>query len=306
MGEGIITRKGGAVESGSDLYVFSSHTFTNANATGRLGPTIDQVRSAYSSQSWAQNNDYLSMTKQGIQQWTVPANGTYRIEVWGAQGSTATGSTGGLGARMRGDFSLTQGEIIEILVGQNAPNTSGRENLSSSGGGGSFVIRTPYNTNQSILVIAGGGGGTGNERPSTSNGTTSTNGQTGSHGTGGINGNGGTSGVATAGAGAGFFTDGVGGGGAGIAFVNGGFGGPIRDTYSINGGGFGGGGSVTSGGNSRYGGGGGYSGGSGSTNSAGATTGLWGGGGGSINNGNNQSNSSGVKSGHGLVTITKL
>jgi hypothetical protein len=49
---------------------------------------------------------------------------------------------------------------LQILVGQNAPNTSNRINQSSSGGGGSFVTQAPHNTNASILVIAGGGGGT--------------------------------------------------------------------------------------------------------------------------------------------------
>jgi parallel beta-helix repeat protein len=275
--------------------------FSNCGAIGKDGPTQTQVDTEYS----GTNLDGQVTVVNGIQYWTVPTTGTYKIEAWGAQGSSATGTTGGLGAYMSGDFELTQGEVVRVLVGQNAPNTPGRENLSSSGGGGSFVVRDPYNTNASILVIAGGGGGTGNERPATSNASITTAGQTGSHGSGGIDGNGGTSGIETAGAGGGFFTDGGGTSGAeGNAWLNGGSGGDINSLYSINGGGFGGGGSVTAGGNSRYGGGGGYSGGSGSSSQSGATTGLWGGGGGSYNSGLNQDNQAGIRYGHGLVVIT--
>jgi hypothetical protein len=294
---------------GGGLYDFTTGTFTPGGATGRLGPSLTQARNGLTGSgtgTWKNNTEFFN-TSSGIQLWTVPQDGTYRIEAWGAQGTGFGGLNGGFGARMRGDFTLTAGEIIRILVGQQSNPTSGRVNLSSPGGGGSFVVRDPYSTNQSILVIAGGGGGTGNERPSTSNATTSTSGQTGSHGSGGTNGNGGTSGNSGAGSGGGFFGNGqASGSSGGNAFVNGGLGGVENSTYSVEGGGFGAGGSITSGGNSRYGGGGGYSGGSGSSSLSGATTGLWGGGGGSFNSGSNQSNTAGARSGNGQVTITLL
>jgi gliding motility-associated-like protein len=293
-----------AATNGTGSSSGQTYNFTNCGVSGRVGPTQAQVNTAYSGTSL---DGQINVIGDGIQEWIVPQTGTYRIEAAGAQGSTATGTTGGLGAYMSGDFDLVAGDVIRILVGQNAPNTSGRENLSSSGGGGSFVTKAPHNSNASILVIAGGGGGTGNEQPATANGTTAQNGQTGSHGAGGTNGDGGTSGISSAGAGGGFFTNGVTSGtSGGNAYINGGQGGSINTTYSVNGGGFGGGGSVISGGNSRYGGGGGYSGGSGSSSLSGATTGLWGGGGGSYNSGTNQNNISGVNSGHGYVTITNL
>lgn len=275
------------------------YTFTNAGQIGNTGPSQAQLNAAYTGTPLAGQVTSIN----GIQQWIVPTTGTYRVEAWGAQGSNATATTGGLGAYMSGEFALTAGETLWVLVGQNAPNTPTRINLSSSGGGGSFITKTPHNTNASILVIAGGGGGTGDERPATSNATTAQNGQTGSAGAGGVNGNGATTGTAGAGPGGGFFTNGI-STGFGFAYVNGGAGGPVNATYSVNGGGFGGGGSVTSGGNSRYGGGGGYSGGSGSTSLSGATTGLWGGGGGSYNNGTNQLNQGGVNFGHGKVVIS--
>jgi hypothetical protein len=307
---GVASARSFRASKGLGLFPFSTATFSPGGAIGRLGPSLAQARTGLTgpeTDNWKNNTEFFNTTN-GIQLWTVPVSGTYRIEAWGAQGSTATGGTGGLGARMRGDFALTEGEIIRILVGQNAPNTSGRENLSSSGGGGSFVVKSPYDTNQSILVIAGGGGGTGNERPSTSNAHTLTSGRTGSHGSGGSNGSGGTSGTTAAGSGGGFFTDGqTSGDSGGFSFVSGGgLGGLVDTSWSINGGGFGGGGSITGGGNSRYGGGGGYSGGSGSESLSGATSGLWGGGGGSFNSGTNQSNSDGARTGAGQVIITLI
>ena len=104
------------------------------------------------------------MTTTGYQEWTVPKSGTYRIEAKGAQGaqsSNAGGYTVGKGAYIRGDFSLTKGDIYFILVGQAGQT----QNQNGGGGGGSFVVKKttsvlngPADLSK-ILVIAGGGGG---------------------------------------------------------------------------------------------------------------------------------------------------
>jgi len=87
----------------------------------------------------------------------VPYTGDYRIEAVGAAGGyglqSNNGQYRGRGARMNGTFSLSKGEIISILVGQEGGINS--VFYSSGGGGGTFVVRgcsTP-------LIIAGGGGG---------------------------------------------------------------------------------------------------------------------------------------------------
>jgi hypothetical protein len=148
----------GKSKGGNGLYNFSSHTFTNAGATGRTGPIISQVRSAYSTATWAQKNSYLSMTTQGIQEWTVPATGSYTIRVAGAKGGDAKGYTGGSGRTVDATFTLTQNQVIKILIGQSglSATSSSYNNVGGGGGGGSFVINK---TNNSILLIAGGGGG---------------------------------------------------------------------------------------------------------------------------------------------------
>jgi hypothetical protein len=275
------------------LYSFTTHTFTNATATGRNGPTLAQCRTAYNSSSWTQNSLFFDVVS-GIQYWTVPEDGIYQIEAAGAQGE---GTSPGLGARMRGNFSLTKGEIIRILIGQIPAGSAG---TNAGGGGGSFVVKSPYNNNDSILVIAGGGGGS---RSTVSNrhGNTSTSGGSGSGSfttLGGTDGNGGAVNNANQGPGGGFFTNGAGGAAnAGIAFINGGQGG--NDAIS---GGFGGGGGTISSSAERMAGGGGYSGGG----TARTNTSAAAGGGGSYNSGANPSNSAGVNSGNGYVIITRL
>ncbi|MFH0888660.1 MAG: glycine rich domain-containing protein, partial [Planctomycetota bacterium] len=238
-----------------------------------------------------------------IQTWTVPSNGTYQIEVYGAQGGNTSGGTytGGLGARMRGDFTLTAGQGLRILVGQQGTGTS----FSYSGGGGGSFVTTSTN---SPLIIAGGGGG-GNAGTATyglpgqitTNGSNSTRGIAG--GTGGNGGAGGNGG----GGGGGLSTNGGTGSNCnynpGLAFVNGGTGAAATVPSNSGEGGFGGGASGD--GNCCGGGGagGGYSGGGGGGTTCGQGVG---GGGGSYNGGTNPSNTAGARTGAGLVTITSL
>ena len=308
---------GGPPPTPGDLYNFTSFTFTTGNKIGRTGPSLAELLAVYdtTTYSWLSNTSNFNMLTNGIQLWTVPKTGTYRITSRGAQGSAPESTTGGRGAVMRGDFSLTAGEKIQILVGQTAPvGVVARVNKSSSGGGGSFVVKYTGVTNivADILVIAGGGGGTGSDRPANADASTTTSGLAGRlGGAGGTNGSGGT-GTGSNGGGGGFLTNGT-QTGFGSSFLNGGLGGAINASYAANGGGFGGGGSPTNGVLFRYAGGGGYSGGGASTtfgnlDGSGSTTGHWGGGGGSYNAGSNQSNLSGNSgnTGAGSVLIELL
>ncbi len=239
------------------------------------------------------------------QTYTVPAGvNTLTIECLGAQG----GAGGGLGAQIQGDVSVTSGDVLTIIVGEEGHlQLGGNFQNSAGGGGGSFVYNATTNT---LLMAAGGGGGlcpwlnavplhadaAGQAGP---DGGDNSDGQS----LGGTGGNGGAegiwSGTPCAGGGAGWLTVGgsiygglnaptwaggpgyCGGGGGGCGGVGG---------Y----GGGGGGGNLYGGG----GGGGGYSGG------AGGNDPDHGGGGGSFNSGTNQINNGGVNAGNGMVTIT--
>ena len=210
-----------------------------------------------------------------MQTWVVPAGVTsITIEAFGSQGGTGYPGTGGLGASMRGTFTVTPGQILKILVGQKGLTTS-----YSSGGGGSFVsdnINTP-------MIVAGGGG-------TSSAGVITLSGGGAGAGTEGSGG--------TAIGGGGFYgtgSDGCNGSGGGKSFVTGGFGGNAGGGGGMGGFGGGSGGGYYSsfgGGCTSYGSGGGYSGGGS------------GGGGGSYNAGTNQSNYPGVQSGDGKVLIS--
>ena len=87
----------------------------------------------------------------------MPYSGDYRIEAVGAAGGydthADTSQNRGRGARMIGTFNLWQGEIIQILVGQEGGIN--KYGYGSGGGGGTFVVRG----SNTPLIIAGGGGG---------------------------------------------------------------------------------------------------------------------------------------------------
>lgn len=148
------------------LYSFSSFTFTNANWEGQDGPTLTTLKSSYSGTSWTQNSTYYSMVDQGIQRWTVPSSGTYRITAKGAAGSAYNTqysavvpySARSKGASITGDFYLTQNQVINIVVGHRGWANNDGNNYAGGGGGGSFVYNQADNT---LYVAAGGGGGNG-------------------------------------------------------------------------------------------------------------------------------------------------
>ncbi len=128
--------------------------FTHLGASGRNGPA------SLGSQYAGQDHDGQVTLSSGIQQWTVPYTGQYKIEAIGAAGgydmwSSASSSAQyrGRGARMIGTFNLSRGEIIQILVGQEGAINS--VSYSSGGGGGTFLVRG----SRTPLIIAGGGGG---------------------------------------------------------------------------------------------------------------------------------------------------
>ena len=132
-------------------YLGFNATFTNLGSTERNGPT--SVVRPYT----GQDHEGQVTLSSGIQQWTVPYTGQYRIEAVGAAGGYRINhddiQNRGRGARMVGTFNLSKDELIQILVGQEG---GGRNNhWSSGGGGGTFVVRG----NNVSLIVAGGGGG---------------------------------------------------------------------------------------------------------------------------------------------------
>lgn len=263
--------------SAANLYSFTSHTFTNCGATGNSGPTLAQCKTAYSAAAWSTNSAYLNLYA-GIESWTAPATGSYKITAAGAAGAGGAKAQG-LGAIIRATVTLTKGNVYRILVGQAGSNGSGG---SGGGGGGTYFADASNNP----IIVAGGGAGAydnGVGNASRANGQTTTSGSLNADGSyaGGTSGNAGASAYYPAG-GAGFYGNSsqpagasqYGYTGIALSFVNGGTGG---NTCCSAFGGFGGGGG-THGNTGGGGGGGGYSGGAGGPYSSVAA----GGGGGSF------------------------
>jgi len=177
-------------------------------------------------------------TTPGSTTFTAPEAGVYDILAFGAQGGNS-GGDGGLGAEVGGDFRLTAGEVLSIVVGVdgNGPQVFG---FTGDGGGGTLVLTSTG----TALLIAGGGGGASDESDG-GPGLISGNGGNaygGPGGNGGVDGSDGGAGDAPDGAGGG---GGLNSGGGGALCCTGGGGvndGPIGFNFGGGGGGFSGGG----------------------------------------------------------------
>ncbi len=289
---------------GDFLYSFSSFSFSTAGSTGYNGPTLEQCLITYTYSLWTKNTSYFNITTRGIQLWTVPTTATYRITAGGAAGGNnlVNGLTGGKGAVITTDVSLSQNQTIAIVVGQKGTN---RSNTSSgyyggAGGGGTFIYD---NDTITYYLVSGGGGGAGSALANLLTGMTQANARLDTTGasisiTGGYYALGGTSGqggnkstrnLLFGGAGAGILSNGATANNfQGKTRINGWLGGftTSNSTYPIPGGFGGGGGSGNGDGSPSYaiynwaGGGGGYSGGAAGGN-GGQSDGQYGGGGGS-------------------------
>lgn len=254
-------------------------TFTPCGGTGYLGPSQSMCDGEYSGTLL----DGQVSVSNGIQEWVVPSTGQYTFEVAGARGGT-DGSTNG--AIINGTLTLTAGDVLHIVVGQQGEYLTG--------GGGSFVVDSNGNI---PLIIAGGGGGCFSSCPAgvETQGRVEESGGTSGSQSRATSGNGGGRSNSTSGAGGGFYGDGAGSGNEGQSFLNGAQGG-VGESGKV--GGFGGGGAR--GGSWGQGGGGGYSGGS-----CGDQSNTWQGcgGGGSYNSGTNNSGVAGSNASDGYIII---
>ena len=118
----------------------------------------------------------------GVQSFTAPATGTYKLEVWGAQGGCGnSGCGGGYGGYSIGYKALNAGTVLYIGVGGAGGRSGGGWNgggsgtiragsVTNAGGGGGGATHIAMNNNRGalsgyngargeVLIVAGGGGG---------------------------------------------------------------------------------------------------------------------------------------------------
>ena len=224
----------------SQLYTFTSHTFTKAGGDTRYGPQIGDTITAYGNITPWNDTALFNVTTRGFQLWTVPKTGTYRIIAKGARGGNKStsaspnyGNTPGYGGHVYADFALTMNTKIVIIVGQQPPTSTGNYR-SGSGGGATWVLKPgAYTNTDDVYLVAGGGGGAG---PGHYNSGQAGSADASSQGT---LGGGGTSHWNSNGGGAGWTADGAPSGARGGVMPSGGAMGGTGTTH----GGFGGGGS---------------------------------------------------------------
>lgn len=124
-----------------------------------------------------------------IESFFVPCSGTYKLEVYGAEGSGSSGyggTGGGKGGYSYGNVTLTKNQYLYVGVGGKDGYNGGGEGKEKDGygnhnGGGATHIAinsdrgllVNYELYQSeILIVAGGGGGSGQYGSNTGNGGT--------------------------------------------------------------------------------------------------------------------------------------
>ncbi|MDR2063493.1 MAG: IPT/TIG domain-containing protein, partial [Candidatus Nomurabacteria bacterium] len=124
-------------------------------------------------------NGYEYTTCGSYQTFTANVNGDYKLDVYGAQGGTASSKTGGKGGFSTGKVALNVGDVLYVYVGCAGSTGSaggwngggGAASTTSSGtGGGASDIRLVANASptnltslQSRIIVAGGGAGSGQD-----------------------------------------------------------------------------------------------------------------------------------------------
>ena len=162
----------------------SGVTFTGWSGTGLSGTgnkTVTIAKGSTGNRSytanWAPTTTVWNYGYTGgTQSFTVPATGTYKLEVWGAQGggagsddTTDARASGGLGGYSYGNATLTAGSTIYVVVG--GAGTYGHQSNAASGiaggynGGGNGGGQTPAGS------YKGGGSGGGATHIGKSNAT---------------------------------------------------------------------------------------------------------------------------------------
>ena len=161
---------------------------TISNITSNVNCEVVFEPSAITISYDATGGNYGTTTYTEAQEHTykAPYNGTYKIELWGAQGGGTSTYPGGYGGYVKGNIQLNKDETLYFYVGENYNgyknsinfNGGGRGTVGTSGsknynGGGATDVRyfgtyTPTETelawdatiglNSRIMVASGGGG----------------------------------------------------------------------------------------------------------------------------------------------------
>lgn len=183
------------VDTTDDLYSFTTHTFLGIPANDwNIGPTLSQCATAYSGKPFIGDLTLFNCIN-GIQIWTVPSNGTYRIQSRG-------GSNRNLGGGVDITTVLAKGNKLRMIVGRAYTGS-----FNYIGCGASVVVLDNGNDHILLSVAAGGGGSASNSSTVRNTSVTVDNPGSGAGGAAGSNGSSGKNTV-MGGGGGGFLGDG--------------------------------------------------------------------------------------------------
>ncbi|MDR1300676.1 MAG: hypothetical protein LBK50_03130, partial [Candidatus Nomurabacteria bacterium] len=96
--------------------------------------------------------------KSSMQTFTVQQAGTYKLEVWGAQGANDIGASGGRGGYSVGTIALSAGQTLNIYTGGSGGYNGGGTGGYGVTGGGGTDIRIGGSVFTNRIIVAGGGG----------------------------------------------------------------------------------------------------------------------------------------------------
>ena len=160
--------------------------FTINDINGDISVDVINDSTEYDSESYLECELEKEETKKtwnydytgGEQNFVVPTTGTYKLEVWGAQGGSRNGYIGGYGGYSIGTITLSKSQNLYINVGGNGTTKIGGYNgggnrpsgdttgwYAGSGGGATHIatvsglLSTLENSKFDILIVSGGGGG---------------------------------------------------------------------------------------------------------------------------------------------------
>lgn len=176
----------GTLTSASDTLTLSKSTegtyYLHVLTTNKYGYAVETISAGIEViSSSAITYASANTTSDPYSTFTAPADGTYKLQVWGAQGGyyNASYGTGGLGGYSTGTITLAKGDTLYVYVGQqggittatgnsvvtNGYNGGGGASYYGGTGGGATDIRFTsgtWNDESSLLsrvIVAGGGGG---------------------------------------------------------------------------------------------------------------------------------------------------
>ncbi len=137
---------------------FGSFTFTSCGFSGPSGPSsVGNCRQAYGNVAWTMDTSKYNVPQNGVQVWTVPADGTYKFVATGAKGGDNGANPGGKPTTATSRMALKAGDKVYMVIGQPGGNAI---NSAAGGGGGTYAWLTQVNGPKVVIGAGGGGAGT--------------------------------------------------------------------------------------------------------------------------------------------------